>query len=65
MLTLLALLIANPARPKKLVPMEFLVDSDSSAIRTYNETFIVKGAWLTPNLVLPARFAKLTAQVDF
>jgi hypothetical protein len=38
---------------------------NSSAIQTYNETFIVNGAWLTPNLVLPARFAKLTAQVDF
>ena len=38
---------------------------NSSAIQTYNETFIVNGAWLTPTLVLPARFAKLTAQVDF
>ena len=53
MLTLLAPLIANPARRKKLVPVEFLVDSDSSAIQTYNEAFIVNGAWLTPNLVLP------------
>jgi hypothetical protein len=38
---------------------------NSSAIQTYNQTFIVDGAWLTPTLVLPARFAKLTAQVDF
>jgi hypothetical protein len=38
---------------------------NSSAIQTYNETFIVNGAWLTPTLVLPARFAKLTAQIDF
>ena len=38
---------------------------NSSAIQTYNQTFIVNGAWLTPTLVLPARFAKLTAQVDF
>jgi hypothetical protein len=38
---------------------------NSSAIRTYNQTFIVNGAWLTPALVLPARFATLTAQVDF
>src|SRR5206468_6398015 len=33
---------------------------NSSAIQTYNQTFIVNGAWLTPTLVLPARFAKLT-----
>jgi hypothetical protein len=38
---------------------------NSSAIQSYNQTFIVNGAWLTPTLVLPARFAKLTAQIDF
>jgi hypothetical protein len=38
---------------------------NSSAIQTYNQTFILNGAWLTPNLILPARFAKLTAQIDF
>jgi hypothetical protein len=38
---------------------------NSSAIQTYNQTFIVGGAWLTPTLILPARFANLTAQIDF
>jgi len=38
---------------------------NSSAIQTYNQTFIQNGNWLTPTLILPARFAKLTAQVDF
>jgi hypothetical protein len=38
---------------------------NSSAVQTYNQSFIVGGAWLTPNLVLPARFAKVTAQIDF
>jgi hypothetical protein len=38
---------------------------NSSAIQTYNQTFIANGSWLTPTLILPARFAKLTAQVDF
>ena len=38
---------------------------NSSAIQTYNQTFIVNGAWLTPNLILPARFAKITVQLDF
>jgi hypothetical protein len=38
---------------------------NSSAIQTYNQTFILNGAWLTPNLILPARFAKLTVQLDF
>jgi hypothetical protein len=38
---------------------------NSSAIQSYNQTFIANGRWLTPTLILPARFAKLTAQVDF
>lgn len=38
---------------------------NSSAVQSYNQTFIVNGAWLTPTLILPARFAKLTAQIDF
>jgi hypothetical protein len=38
---------------------------NSSAIQTYNQTFITNGNWLTPTLILPARFAKISAQVDF
>ncbi len=38
---------------------------NSSAVQTYNQSFIAGGAWLTPTLILPSRFAKLTAQVDF
>jgi hypothetical protein len=38
---------------------------NSSAIQSYNQTFITGGAWLTPTLILPARFAKLTAQFNF
>ena len=38
---------------------------NSSAIQQYNQAFIAGGAWLTPTLILPARFAKVTAQVDF
>jgi hypothetical protein len=38
---------------------------NASAVESYNEAFIVNGAWLTPTSVLPARFAKVTAQLDF
>ena len=37
--------------------------ANSSAVQTYNQTF--GSAWLTPTLVLPARFAKVSAQLDF
>ena len=38
---------------------------NSSAIQSYNQSFIAGGNWLTPTLILPARFAKITGQVDF
>ena len=37
--------------------------TNSSAIQTYNQTFGAR--YLTPTLVLPARFAKVSAQFDF
>jgi len=36
---------------------------NSSAVQTYNQTY--GAAWLTPTLVLPARFAKVSVQLDF
>src|SRR5262249_45260361 len=38
---------------------------NSAAVQTYNQAFVPGGAWLTPTLVLPSRFAKIGAQVDF
>ena len=45
--------------------VDFYNALNSSAIQSYNQTFIVNGAWLSPTAILPARFAKLTAQIDF
>jgi hypothetical protein len=36
---------------------------NSSATQTYNQTYGAR--WLTPTLVLPARFMKVGAQIDF
>jgi hypothetical protein len=38
---------------------------NSNPIESYNQAFIAGGAWLTPTGILTARFAKITAQVDF
>jgi hypothetical protein len=38
---------------------------NSSAVLSYNQTFIVNGPWLTPLTVLTPRFAKFSAQIDF
>ena len=38
---------------------------NSSAVLSYNQTFIPGGSWLTPLTVLTPRFAKVSAQIDF
>jgi hypothetical protein len=38
---------------------------NSAAVLTYNQAFIAGGAWLTPTSVLSARFARISAQIDF
>ncbi|MEO8256495.1 MAG: TonB-dependent receptor [Acidobacteriota bacterium] len=43
---------------------------NTSAVQTYNQVYIPtatsgSSAWLAPQAILPARFAKLTAQIDF
>jgi hypothetical protein len=32
---------------------------------SYNNTFVQGGTWLTPSTILPARYAKISAQFDF
>jgi hypothetical protein len=50
-------------RARTQVGVDLYNTLNSSAIQTYNQTFGT--AYLTPTLVLPARFAKISAQVDF
>jgi hypothetical protein len=38
---------------------------NSSAVLSYNQTFVPGGPWLQPLLVLTPRFVKFTAQLDF
>jgi len=38
---------------------------NSSAVLSYNQTFVPNGQWLQPLLVLTPRFVKFTAQLDF
>lgn len=38
---------------------------NTDATQTYNQAFVVNGAWLTPTGILAARFAKITGQIDF
>lgn len=38
---------------------------NSDATLTYNQTYVPKGSWLIPTLVIPARFAKVSVQLNF
>jgi hypothetical protein len=45
--------------------------TNSAAVLTYNQTFVLptaanpRGSWLTPTSVLQPRFFKISAQIDF
>jgi hypothetical protein len=50
-------------RARAQVGVDLYNTLNSSAVQSYNLT--LGTAYLTPTLVLPARFAKLSAQIDF
>jgi carboxypeptidase family protein len=55
--------ILRVGRARTQVGLDLYNTLNSSAVQAYNQTFGT--AFLTPTLVLPARFAKISAQVDF
>jgi hypothetical protein len=52
-------------RRRTNVGIDFYNVMNSSAVLSYNQTFVPGGPWLTPLSVLTPRFAKFSAQVDF
>jgi hypothetical protein len=38
---------------------------NTDAINTYNMGFVPGGSWLRPNTIVPARYVRLNATVDF
>jgi hypothetical protein len=54
-------------RTRTQVGLDLYNALNSSAVQTYNQTYnqAFPAKWLTPTLVLPARFAKVSVQIDF
>ena len=52
-------------RSRTLVALEIYNVLNSSAVLTYNNTFVPDGPWLQPLTILTPRFLKITAEVDF
>ena len=52
-------------RTQTLVALEAYNVLNSSAVLTYNSTFVPGGTWPQPNSILTARLLKLTAEITF
>jgi hypothetical protein len=52
-------------RSRLLVAADIYNVLNSSAVLSYNNTFVPGGTWLQPLSILTPRFLKVTAQVDF
>ena len=50
-------------RTRTMVSLDLYNACNSSAVQSYNQTYGT--AWLTPTLVVPARFLMVCGQVDF
>jgi hypothetical protein len=57
--------ILRIGRTRTNVGLDIYNVMNSSAVLTYNQTFVPGGNWLTPLQVLTPRFVKFSAQVDF
>jgi hypothetical protein len=38
---------------------------NADTVTNYNLTFVPGGPWLTPTAITPARYARISVQVDF
>jgi hypothetical protein len=52
-------------RSRLMVAVDMYTVLNSSAVLSYNNTFVPGGTWLQPLSILTPRFLKVTAQVDF
>jgi hypothetical protein len=50
---------------RTLVALDVYNALNSSAVLTYNNTFVPAGPWLQPLTIITPRFLKLTAEIDF
>jgi len=52
-------------RPRKDEKFDIYNATNTDVVTTYNQTFVQNGPWLTPTAIQPARYAKVSAQIDF
>jgi len=52
-------------RTRLLIALDMYNALNSSAVLSYNSTFVPGGTWLQPLAILTPRFLKVTAEIDF
>jgi Carboxypeptidase regulatory-like domain len=52
-------------RMRTMIALDLYNALNSSAVLTYNNTFVPDGPWLQPLTILTPRFLKVTAEIDF
>jgi hypothetical protein len=57
--------ILRYGRTRTMLALDWYNALNSSAVLTYNGTFVPGGTWLQPLTILTPRFFKLTAEIDF
>jgi hypothetical protein len=57
--------ILRYGRTKTMMALDLYNAMNSSAVLTYNSTFVPGGTWLQPLTILTPRFVKVTAEIDF
>jgi len=53
------------ARTRTQVGVDIYNLTNTDVVTGYNQGFVANGAWLTPTSILPARYARISAQFDF
>jgi hypothetical protein len=51
-------------RSRTQIALDIYNAFNSSAVLTYNSTFVPGGTWLQPLTILTPRFLKITAEID-
>ena len=57
--------ILKYGRTRLLIALDMYNALNSSAVLSYNSTFVPGGTWLQPLAILTPRFLKVTAEIDF
>jgi hypothetical protein len=57
--------ILRYGRTRTLVGVDVYNLTNTDVVTGYNETFVPGGAWLRPTAIQPARYARISAQIDF